>query len=190
MRGLAKREGQVHLFNLLNFYKPDVFSLLETHTNVAASLVFIRRIDPEWKGAFVLGTGAAGGIMLCWRPASVKVSVLRSNHQIFHCLDTFSSKTWLFSFVYASTISQNRNWLWYELGFFTPNFPWIICVDFNCIINPEDKSGGRPFHVSYSVSTLRNFISKAELIDVGFSGNNFTWCNNHHASARILVRLD
>lgn len=34
------------------------------------------------------------------------------------------------------------------------------------------------------------FLGATNLIDVGFFGTHYTWCNHHHGPARIWKRLD
>ena len=51
------------------------------------------------------------------------------------------------------------------------------------------KKGGCSFCVS-KVESFLNFIDGARLTDLGFSGTNFTWCNNRLGSAKIWKRLD
>lgn len=47
--------------------------------------------------------------------------------------------------------------------------PWLICGDFNCILNPEDKYGGRDSSNSYSSTNLCNFIKVNGLVDLSFN---------------------
>ena len=51
------------------------------------------------------------------------------------------------------------------------------------------KERGRPFRV-VEASDFVEFMGSAGLFDGGFSGPNFTWCNNRHGRARIWKRLD
>lgn len=62
--------------------------------------------------------------------------------------------------------------------------------DFHVILNACDKKGGRGYDDTISVRAFRNFFFGLGLLDTGFAGPRFTWCNNRPVQARILVRLD
>ncbi|XP_071905970.1 uncharacterized protein [Coffea arabica] len=64
-----------------------------------------------------------------------------------------------------------------------PSFlPWCIGGDLNVVMAPHDKRGGRPVGVHEGVE-LMSFMEAAGVFDVGFSGANFTWCNNQRENA-------
>ncbi|XP_071923161.1 uncharacterized protein [Coffea arabica] len=67
--------------------------------------------------------------------------------------------------------------------------PWYIVGDFNLILSPNEKKGGRPFQPSQGLE-LSEFMGEAGVLDAGFSRSSFTWCNNRHGRARIWKRLD
>ena len=53
----------------------------------------------------------------------------------------------------------------------------------------EEKKGGAPFEISESID-FNDFICNNSLLDVGFSGSSYTWCNNRKGKSRIWKRLD
>lgn len=61
--------------------------------------------------------------------------------------------------------------------------------DFNAILGDSEKEGGRR-----GSSSAPNFLSEImfELgaVDLGFSGNNFNWCNKRWGKDCIKQRLD
>lgn len=61
--------------------------------------------------------------------------------------------------------------------------------DFNSLLSPEDKQGGRPF-ASSSVGALRQFMDQSGLIDLGSLGLPYTWTNCRHGQANIREKLD
>lgn len=67
--------------------------------------------------------------------------------------------------------------------------PWCIASDFNSILEQKEKLGGRPF-TSGSICRFRRIVDELELIDLGFSGNLFTWNNWRVGQANIQERLD
>jgi hypothetical protein len=52
------------------------------------------------------------------------------------------------------------------------NDPWVCIGDFNAIILPDDKLGGRPFD-SYSSNPFIDFMDGYEMIDLGFCENPY-----------------
>jgi hypothetical protein len=67
--------------------------------------------------------------------------------------------------------------------------PQLLIGDFNAILSPAEKIGGRIFGSS-SHSEFQDFVHANGLIDLGFYGNPFTWNNNRHGSFNIRERLD
>ncbi|KAK3042146.1 hypothetical protein RJ639_001266 [Escallonia herrerae] len=71
----------------------------------------------------------------------------------------------------------------------------IICQveggigDFNEILAANEKRGGKPF-ASPSNGGLISVIREKGLVDLGFSGNPFTWTNKRPLQANIRERLD
>ncbi|XP_070052653.1 uncharacterized protein [Nicotiana tomentosiformis] len=67
--------------------------------------------------------------------------------------------------------------------------PWMVAGDFNSIVEPEEKKGGRIHSMSKSLPFI-NCIVGSGLMDFGYCGNPFTWCNGWAYSKRIWARLD
>jgi endonuclease/exonuclease/phosphatase family metal-dependent hydrolase len=67
--------------------------------------------------------------------------------------------------------------------------PWLCIGDFNMILDQSEKTGGRPYACS-STDPFHNFINGFGLIDLGFSGNPFTWSNHRDGDNLIKERLD
>lgn len=53
--------------------------------------------------------------------------------------------------------------------------PWMVCEEFNIIMDLQDKKVGRPFN-SVEAIKLLSFMIRVGLFDKGFSGARFTWC--------------
>ncbi|WOL00516.1 hypothetical protein Cni_G09229 [Canna indica] len=62
--------------------------------------------------------------------------------------------------------------------------------DFNCVDREEDKNGDNPFKWGQSLRDFKDLHSTAGLVDIRFSGNHFTWCNNRKGMRGIHARLD
>lgn len=60
--------------------------------------------------------------------------------------------------------------------------PWLVAGDFNEITVDFEKKGGRPTH---SQTGFADWISMNHLMDLGFSGAEFTW----YKKIDIMVKL-
>lgn len=93
-------------------------------------------------------------------------------------------------FVHGHCSADDRRSLWHDLSLVVnENIPCILLGDFNVIMSANEKRGGIPFNINEAEDFI-NFISDTSLLDVGFSGSPFTWCNNRSTNARIWKRLD
>ncbi len=57
----------------------------------------------------------------------------------------------------------------------TQGYPMLVAGDFT---DPQEKMGGRAFTYKREIREFQDFIASNGLIDLGFSGATFTWCNN------------
>lgn len=80
---------------------------------------------------------------------------------------------------------------WNILDTLQPNSrgQWICEGDFSTIHIAIEKRGGRqyPFYV---IKNFRQMIDNCNLMDLGFQGTPFTWCNKQQGRNRIHSRLD
>ncbi|KAL0922716.1 hypothetical protein M5K25_006726 [Dendrobium thyrsiflorum] len=96
--------------------------------------------------------------------------------QVLHCNIKFLNLNYCASFVYAASSRSGRKFLWEQLTDFHSiyNLPWLVGGDFNSISNPSERIGGST-PVYHSMEDFNNMIMDCNLIDIGLSGNNFTW---------------
>lgn len=59
----------------------------------------------------------------------------------------------------------------------TFNSPWIVTGDFSVVASQEEKLGGGPINLE-DVAKFLEMMQQANLTDVGFYGNKYTWTNN------------
>ncbi|XP_065620945.1 uncharacterized protein LOC136063877 [Quercus suber] len=67
--------------------------------------------------------------------------------------------------------------------------PWVCLGDFNYIVNAKEKYGGVKGGTSTS-NYLKEIMFDLGAIDLGYSGNKFTWAKGRWGSAAIKERLD
>ncbi|XP_071919963.1 uncharacterized protein [Coffea arabica] len=115
--------------------------------------------------------------------ASSQFLALRVTHSAFR-------SSFVAVFVHASCVAHECEVLWHQLVGVCPiGGPVIVLGDFNVITGANEKKGGRPFCARESDSFL-GFVEDADLTDLGFTGSQFTWCNNCWGRARVWKRLD
>ncbi|XP_075107024.1 uncharacterized protein LOC142180006 [Nicotiana tabacum] len=102
-----------------------------------------------------------------------------------------SDQAALVSIVYAKSKSAGREELWEYMRTFatTVSIPWTVCGDFNSIINAEEKMGGVPHRLGKSLPFIE-CLNDCGLMDMGYSGHTFTWCNERKGKEIIWKRLD
>ena len=61
----------------------------------------------------------------------------------------------------------------------------LVCGDFNTILSSEEKKGGRPFTM-HEARDFQGFMEEMGLLDIGFSGLKFTWCNKRFGGGTYL----
>ncbi|KAK3012929.1 hypothetical protein RJ639_008632 [Escallonia herrerae] len=135
----------------------------------------------------------SGGLCLAWKNG-IDLEITFQNNNIINAL-VFSNppphNPWMLSVVYGPPHWCNKRMFWENLDHLGKSFPgpWMCIGDFNAISNQSEKQGGRPVQSSSS-GGLNGFINSNFLLDLGFSGNPFTWSNNRPLSTNIKERLD
>ncbi|KAI5351228.1 hypothetical protein L3X38_004119 [Prunus dulcis] len=188
VRGAGKVECASTIRDLKKAYGIDVFAVLEPRIggsrglSVAKSLGFSHYhiVDP---------IGFSGGVWLLWNGNSVSLHVVAHSSQTVTALITMDSKRWLLTVVYASPCANVRTSLWkYFDGLAAVcNLPWLLLGVFNDIVCGEEKLGG---NLDVGGQHFIEWIDRNHLIDLGFSGANFTWCNKRGEDDVIWKRLD
>ncbi|PHU20008.1 hypothetical protein BC332_11159 [Capsicum chinense] len=107
------------------------------------------------------------------------------------CTITIKGNPLLISYVYVKCDSHLRDNLWNKLRIINDNYnlPWLIVGDFNCIIDPVEKKDGSLHRMSKSMGFI-HCIMDCELLDAGYTGSPFTWCNGWYSDRRVWQRLD
>ncbi|KAH0725234.1 hypothetical protein KY284_001099 [Solanum tuberosum] len=94
------------------------------------------------------------------------------------------------SFIYAKCKDYLRRPLWDRLMHFSSmDIPWCTIGDFNVITSTDEKQGGRPYNMNKSFEFI-SVIAACGLLDLGYSGQHFTWCNQRSEENRVWKRLD
>lgn len=129
-------------------------------------------------------------IWVFWN-APIDCRVIEETDQHVACSIDWEGTKILVSSVYAKCDAGLREELWDNLKDISQNYnlSWYIVGDFNCITDPDEKYGGNMHRMSKSLHFLQ-FIMDCDLIDPGYSGSKFTWCNGWDPEKRVWKRLD
>lgn len=137
--------------------------------------------------------GYAGGLWVLWNADRVDIALLsRTEQEIYAKVKVrFTNVSWLFSVVYASPRSVERQILWKNLMNVADlhNMPWVIAGDFNEPLLSDDIFGGRAVSVNRSL-LFKECLDKCNMMDIGFMGSRFTWTNRREVQALIQERID
>ncbi|CAL8136355.1 unnamed protein product [Prunus armeniaca] len=125
----------------------------------------------------------------------MKLSLGFTNHYIVNA-NGFSGGLWLLwncnnllTVVYAHPCPGIRKFIWTYLDGVSDvaKLPWLVAGDFNEIIVDSKKKGGIP---TRSQTSFADWTSRNHLMDLGFSGAEFTWCKKNIHGETIWERLD
>ena len=100
------------------------------------------------------------------------------------------SEHFIITYVYAKCKDHLRKPSWDSMLHMAETiYPWCIIGDFNVILLTQEKMGGRDYNINKS-SEFINIIESCGLVDMGYNGQPYTWCNHRNEGARNWKRLD
>ncbi|XP_072067035.1 uncharacterized protein [Arachis hypogaea] len=190
-RGLGKPLTVHNIKEINRSRSPEVLFLCETKnsssfvTGQCHKLGFtnVSCVEPQ---------GLAGGLVLAWREG-VDIAVVKSVEFFIYFRWTnrrlqrecgviavhLHSEEGLRNQQYGTILNQLEGM----------EDPYMVIGDFNDIMAHDEKDGGRMKLVA-SIENFNNFINAAGLIDLGYEGSKFTWCNKQFGGNLIRERLD
>lgn len=138
----------------------------------------------------VSSNGASGGMILFWD--NDLVVTIRSFSEAH--IDSFIQEnggTWRFTGLYGNQKANLRSHSRILLRRLaeSDDLPWVVGEDFNEILVPEDKIGGRKRQVG-AMMEFRSCLDVCDLHDMRWKGYRFTWCNQQSGDSQIEERLD
>lgn len=188
-RGVGNRSTSTHLKQLCSDHKIDIAVIIEPKIQAAK----LESLSRYWGFEnYLHGSDTNNHIWICWTDNILLEDPTWTNQQVTVNVShiNFQSKICM-SFVHASCVLNDRQVLW---NYLTEKYgdmetPWLLLGDFNAILSWDEKQGGNRDDPN-SMMAFNNFVNRNALIDAGFVGNEFTWCNNQNGSNRIWERLD
>ncbi|XP_019258738.1 PREDICTED: uncharacterized protein LOC109236955 [Nicotiana attenuata] len=121
----------------------------------------------------------------------IEVLVNSEQHITHNMKENVADSGTFITAVYAKCTTSEKRDLWDSIHNMnnTIDGPWCIGGDFNIIMDPTEKLGGNP-HRAYRSLDFISTMESCGLMDIGFTGPRYTWCNNRRPSKRIWKRLD
>lgn len=173
--------------DLVRIHNPVILILMETKSSGDRASRIANRLP--FNGVIFANTiGLSRGLWLLWDSSHVVITELASTEQEIHALviPTYASSPWLLSAVYASPRFVERCLLWENLMAVSDlhSLPWVIAGDFNEVLMGEDKFGGRTVNIGRALR-FQDCVDSCRMIDIGFSGTQFTW-SNHRPLAHLI----
>ncbi|CAF2072235.1 unnamed protein product, partial [Brassica napus] len=124
-----------------------------------------------------------------------KVRILLQSHQVVTCeLILPNCLPIIYTAIYASNLSDERNDLWVEFlnlhtTFGLDSKPWIIGGDFNQILYSSDHSAFNHNKHSTRMFQFRDCLYQLGVFDLRYQGPNHTWSNKRLLS-HVAKKLD
>jgi hypothetical protein len=190
-RGLSRASAVRSLRGKIRNHSPDVLFLSETKMHPNNAVVILNSLG-YFHMLHAPPSGSKGGLLLAWRHG-VDIECISSSVNIINvwCYSDPVHSPWLLSCIYGPPEAQNKPAFWNSLLDVGLGFkgPWMCIGDFNVVVSQSEKFGGRPYACS-SNDTFHGFLNSFGMIDLGFTGNPFTWSNKRRGDQLIKERLD
>jgi hypothetical protein len=189
-RGLGNPCTVQELTRLVRAKAPSAVFLIETWSN--EDYLEILRCNLQFSNKFVVHSNKkGGGLALLWN-VDLNVSIKSYSHNhIDAVINEGMSDAWRLTGVYGAPETHNRPKTWDLLrkldGLF--QLPWCCLGDFNEVVKLEEMCG-RFRRPEKQMQAFRNVLDDCGLVDLGFHGFPFTWCNNRDPPHTTWVRLD
>ena len=189
-RGENKPQFRRSIRYLVKKFSTDILAVFETHAGGAAASRICRGLGFE-NSFRVDACGQSGGLWLLWRSEIGELEVVESSDQFIHAKIGSGTEVINVIAVYAAPTPSRRSGLWAALKEVINNVvgPVFIGGDFNTIVRLDERSGGNG-RLSEDSLTFGDWINEMSLIDMGFSGSQFTWKRGKTESTFVAKRLD
>jgi len=190
-RGLGETEAVKDLCALLQRFSPRLVFLSETKRSKTEMKAMLVQLGDN-HGTFMDARGRSGGLLLLWdKNLALIVLSYSSNH-----IDTTSQwynqdPLWRFTGVYNWPENQQKHCTGEMMAGLKTHMdlPWLVGGDLNEIFCHCEKAGG-PLRSQAHIDAFKDAFLDNDLHDLGFSGYDYTWCNNREGGEIVEERLD
>lgn len=175
---------------MCNHHKVDILAIFEPRISGARAQAICDRLN--FSGCYrVEVEGFEGGVWVLWKSDKVMLQVVNSHKGFVHAKISEGSSSYNFIAVYAPPEASRRREFWNALDseLSTISEPLIIGGDFNCIRFIHERLGGSGGLHSDS-NVFNDIIMGHGLIDLGYTGADFTWDDSKSTKRKVFKRLD
>jgi len=171
--------------------RPHLVFLMETKmTQRKAEVV---QIKLGFENYFLVDCiGKSGGLMLLWKN-SIMVEIQNFSRRQINAVVQCSSDapSWKLTGFYGHPDVAKRGESWELLHFLAklPLEPWLCLGNFNEITTASEKSS-KSSRLRAQMGSFQNALTDCRLMDMGYIGPKFTWCNGRQGSEFTKERLD
>ncbi|XP_056688191.1 uncharacterized protein [Spinacia oleracea] len=189
-RGDDLEDKQDTVRQFLHRYHVGLVGLLEHKVKLPNLGKLYQRIFSNWCFTSNASYHKGGRIIVAWNPGSFSVNIQAVTSQLIHCFVQPVSGNFGFfcTFIYAFNDSHSRLELWKDLKSLNTQEPWILCGDFNCVMNMEERIGSIVRHTE--IVDMCECMQHCEMEDIKSVGNFYTWNNKQHGASRVFSKLD
>lgn len=189
-RGLGNAATVRELRQLVRRVAPSILCVIETqlHKRRVEALAPSLGFD---KGFAVSSAGRSGGLGIFWNH-NTKMEILPfSQHYIDAIVTKADSNPWRLTCVYGEAQTTERHKTWDVLKFIKSStaLPWLFIGDFNEMLHRQEHVGVLE-RSNAQMAGFREMVDVCELIDLGFSGTNWTYEKKVAGDTYCRVRLD
>ena len=190
VRGLNSSQKQSEVCRFIQQHGIGLVGLLEHKVKLPNLGKLYQKIFSGWCFTSNSSFHSGGRIIVAWNPGSFTVSILSVTAQHIHCHVTPMSGMPAFfcTFVYAFNDSKQRESLWSDLRVLNTQDPWILCGDFNCVMNIEERIGSAVRQSE--IADINACMHCCGMEDIKSSGHFFTWNNKQEGANRVFSKLD
>ena len=136
--------------------------------------------------------GKSGGLAMIWKKGiEIKLKSCSNSHIDVVVKGEQDQAPWIATGFYGHPKLGKRKISWSLLEVLNKqcDMPWVVCGDFNEITYTYEKLGWLDKDAT-QMWDFRECLSKCGLVDLGFVGQSYTWCNGRSGEQRMLVILD
>lgn len=136
--------------------------------------------------------GRSGGLALFWREGiDVRFKSCSNSHIDVVVHGVAATEPWHATGFYGHPDASKRHisWKLFETLRAQCDMAWVIFRDFNKILNSGEKLGGADRDAK-QMAAFGECLDRCRLIDLGFVGQKYTWCNGRHGEQRTKLGLD
>ena len=144
------------------------------------------------QGITVPSDGRSGGLVMMWKEgAEVCFKSCSNSHVDVVVSEGKGAHPWRATRFYGHPDAGIRSQSWNLIKSLKRqcDMPWVIFGDFNEIVHSDEKLGWLD-RDARQMKGFRDCLSECGLVDLGFVGQRYTWCNSRIGEQRTLVRLD